>query len=144
MNPNLLVVQSKVQKILSNEFNHVEIDKDGDFTFRHESARVFVRVWTPADDGPVYITVTCPLLFNVKPTPELFKYIALHADDYVFGHLSASETEDGIMVTLAHSLLGDYLDQDELVRGCAGVLFSGNEIDDDLKARFGGTLFHEE
>jgi hypothetical protein len=143
MNPALPIVKEKVQKILTTKFSHVELTQDG-FSLRHESARAFVRVWAHDDDSPIIIGVDCPVLFNVKPTPELFRYIALHGNDYIFGHLSADETDDGIMIMFTHSLLGDYLDEDELGRAVAGVLGTGNDIDDELKAKFGGNLFHED
>lgn len=144
MNPQLLMVREKVQKIVSSNFDRVELDKDGDLTFRHHSARIFVRCWTPADDGPIYINLMSPLLLQVKASPELFEHLALHADDKIFGHLHAKQFDDGVTVFISHSLLGDYLDEEELTRACIAVLVSADELDDDLKSQFGGIRFHED
>jgi hypothetical protein len=145
MSNKLLIVRDKVQKILSSNFNRVEIDRDGDITLRHESARMFVRCWAKEeDDAPVIVAVESPLLLRVKPTPELFKHIALHSDDYVFGHLSAREGDDGVLVLFSYNLLGDYLDEEELLRACFGVLGTANDLDDELQSKFGGERFHED
>ena len=59
----------------------------------------------------------------MKEAPSVFEYIALHADDYIFGHLNATRTDDGLRIGLSHCLLGDYLDEDELIRA-VGVMVS--------------------
>ena len=141
MASNLAAVKDKVQKILTNAFNAVEVDKEGRFSLRYESARLFVRVWERGDR--VLISLECPILFDVKPTPELFKYLALHGDDFIFGHLSASEGTDGILVMFTHTLLGDYLDEQELLQAAIGVLGNGNDLDDELQGQFGGEKMHD-
>lgn len=140
---NLVAVRDKVQRILAARFA-VELTPDNNFTLRHESARLFVRCWEPPDGQRVIVALEVPLLFNVKPTPEVFKYVALHGDDYIFGHLSARETENGAMLAFTHSLLGDYLDDEELIQAVIGVLGVGNDIDDQLQAQFGGEKYHED
>ena len=142
MAANVAGVKAKVQEILANKFSGVELTKDGGLTLRNESARAFIRVWENGDRA--IINVEAPLLFKVKATPELFKHVALHADDYIFGHLSAKETDDGVMVLFTHSLLGDYLDSEELASTVIGILGVGNSIDDELQKQFGGEVFHDE
>jgi hypothetical protein len=39
------------------------------------------------------VGIRVPLLFGCAPSAELFQHIALRADDYIFGHLSAFEAE---------------------------------------------------
>ena len=141
---NVALVKEKVQNILVNNFNGVELTKQGGFTLRHESARAFVKVWAPDESERTFVSIEVPLLFNVKPTPQLFEHIALHADDHVFGHLSASQGDEGILVMFSHSLLGDYLDSEELTSAIYSVLGSGNHLDNELQAQFGGEVYHDD
>lgn len=50
----------------------------------------------------------------------------------------------GRAIFFTHSLLGDYLDEDELVRAVTGMLVVADEIDDELEKQFGGRRFHDE
>ncbi len=88
--------------------------------------------------------VTAPILFGVTPTPELFEYIATNADNWMFGHLSAFRDEGTITIFMTHTLLGDYLDPEELRSAAFGIGFSANDLDDELQSRFGGTRSHED
>lgn len=138
---NLLEVRDKVQRILNSRFGTIQIDKDGDFTMRHESARLFIRCWEHGDS--VVLRLTSPIVFGAQAGPELFKYIATEGT-YIFGNLYANEGENGCTIVMHHSLLGDYLDEEELVTAVVRVLGTANELDDDLAAKFGGTVFHED
>ena len=64
-----------------------------------------------------WVTLEVPLLLGVKETPQVFEHIALHADDYIFGHLNATRTDDGLLIRMSHALLGDYLDEENFPRG---------------------------
>lgn len=141
---DVAATRAKVQQYLTQNFNNVNIDKDGDFSLRNGSARIIVRVWTRDDVEWTIVGLWVPLLTEVKETPELFEHIALHADDYIFGHLNAYRREDGIMISLNHNLLGDYLDEDELARAVGGMAGVADDIDDELRAQFGGKRFHED
>jgi hypothetical protein len=48
------------------------------------------------------------------------------------------------MIGYSHSLLGDYLDEEELGRAVGGMLFVADNLDDELEKQFGGSRFHEE
>ena len=136
-------VRSKVQQFLTQNFNDVNIDREGDFSLRNGSARIFVRTRTREGSDITWISLDVPLLLEVKETPQVFEHVALHADDYVFGHLSAARTDDGLMIYLSHALLGDYLDEPELLRAVGAMLGTADDLDDDLKDKFGGKRFHE-
>jgi len=138
------VTRSKVQQYLTRNFSSVNIDEDGDFSLRNGSARIFVRVVVREGVDWTHVSLWAPVLRGVKETPAVFEYVALHADDYVFGHLHAIRFDDGIAIGLSHNLLGDYLDEDELGRAVGGMLGVADEIDDELKTQFGGTRFHED
>ncbi len=135
-------VRDKVERILRDWLGGAEIDRDGRFTVRHESARVFIEVGELGTDT-TYVSVHAPTNFEIKPSNEFFRYIATHADDYVFGHLSVYEGDDGAMVMFRHSILGDFMDADELKATVGAVVSTANEIDDQIKKQFGGEVFHE-
>jgi hypothetical protein len=135
-------VREKVQRYLTDQFGTVQIDRDGDFTFRWGSARIFIRVGELGDDKTV-VAIWAPTNNDVPPTPELFHYIATN-NAYTFGSLMAVERGDKVNVAFKHSLLGDTLDPDELV--LAAVLLAGtaDQIDTEIQQRFGGRIFHED
>lgn len=141
---DVAAVRAKVQQYLTQNFSNVTIDKDGDYSLRHNSARIFVKTKTREESDWTWITLEIPLLFDVKETPEVFEHVALHADDYIFGHLNAYRSNTGLSLFLSHSLLGDYLDETELVKAVGLMLSAGDDLDDELKAQFGGTRFHED
>lgn len=140
MSNSLDALRSKVQNILTQNFS-VGLDKDGAFTLEYESAKAWVKCWEQEETGRVFVRVEAPLLWGVKPTPELFKHIALHSDDFVFGHLWCLEQPDGILILFTHTLLGEYLDDEELMGAVITVVTAGNDLDDDLQGMFGGKRY---
>jgi hypothetical protein len=141
---DVAAVRGKIQQYLTQNFNDVNIDKDGDFSLPYGSTRIFVRTNTRDKADFTWVNLDVPLLHEVKETPQVFEHIALHADDYMFGHLNAVRTDDGLRIFLSHALLGDYLDEQELLRAVGGMLGTADDLDDELKTQFGGKRFHEE
>lgn len=141
---DVAALKEKIQRYLTQNFNNITIDRDGDFSLRHESARVFVSAGSPKSADWTFASVWSPFLFGVKPTPELFEYVALHTDDTIFGHLYAHRTEDGVTLGFSQRLLGDYLDEEELTHAVVAVVTTANDLDDELQAKFGGKRFHED
>lgn len=143
MASDVLTVKDKVQRYLTDLVGRIEIDSDGDFTFRHGSARMFVSVGAIGKDNTV-VALNVPLTLRVRPSAELFHFIATNADRYVFGHLSASERDDGVLVMYSHSLLGDYLDAEELKWAVGAMATTADDLDNEIRDKFGGDLFHED
>jgi hypothetical protein len=141
---DLAAVRNKIQMYLTQNFSDVNIDSDGDFSIRNGSAKIFVRPWTSDDVDWTAINLEIQLLSGVKETSTVFEHLALHADDYHFGHLSASRGEDGLNIFLTHSVLGDYLDEAELCQAVGAMGGIADNLDDELKSLFGGTRYYEE
>jgi len=135
-------VKEKVRRYLTDIFGTVQIDRDGDFTFRQGSARVFLRVEELGDDKTV-VAIWAPTNNDVPPKPELFRYIATH-NAYRFGSLLAVERGDKVNVVFKHTLLGDTLDPDELMIAAALVAGTADKVDTEIKEKFGGRIFHED
>ena len=140
MSAQLDALKMKVQNILSQNLR-LGLSKDGALTVLVDSSQTWVRCWEPADGQRRFVSIECPLIFDVQPTPEVFRYIALHADDKIYGHLSCSEGEDGLIIMFTHQLLGDYLDEEELLQAVYGVAGSGEDLDDELQGMFGGKRY---
>lgn len=142
MTAALDALKGKVQRMLTDEFGTIQVDKDGDFTLRHESARVFVRCLGWHDK--TIVRVFSPFLHGIPASAELFKYAA--TESWVFGHVSVNEDPGSgeLELSYSHTLLGDYLDAEELKTAVLAVIFTANEIDDELQAKYGGQRFHED
>ena len=141
---DVAATRAKAQQYLTQNFNDVNIDAEGNYSLRHGSTRIFVRVRTHDDTDWTWVTLEVPLLANVKETPEVFEHVALHSDDFIFGHLSAIRSDKGLLILFSHALLGDYLDEDELVKAVGGMLSVADHMDDELAEQFGGDRFHGE
>ena len=136
-------VKERVQAYLTSA-GPVQIDDKGRYSLESGSTRTFVEVM-PHPDGKVsLVMVTAVVLFEVPLTPELFRHVALHTDDWVFGHLFVTEGEDGKgMVLMRHMLMGDYLDKDELMYVVFGITGVADDLDEKLKEQFGGKTYEE-
>ncbi len=137
----------KVQRILTGPMG-LRIGIQGNtitVTFTDVSTRVNVSVsdWGTNKDGDPasLVQLSCPLLWEVDPTPQLFEYIAKQGGNYYFGHLSAHDDQSApgkLFLLMSHTLLGDYLDEEELSSALYAMLNTADNLDDELKGKFGG------
>lgn len=134
--------RERVQRMLTDLFGRIEVDKDGDFTFRHGSARVFIRVSEGFTDHTV-VSVEAPTNLRVPASPELFHYLATE-NHYTFGAFRAFDGDNGVLVLFRQSILGDTLDPDELKTTIGAVASTADDVDDEIQNRFGGDRFHED
>lgn len=96
-------------------------------------------------DGRVFVTVRIPLASDVPATPDLFEFVALRADDFLFGHLSCERTpRETAAVFLSHTLLGDFLQRGEVLICLESMLSVADTWDELLVKRFGGRPFRTE
>ena len=137
-------VKERVQNYLTT-LGPVEIDERGMFGFLSGSTHVIVQVVAHPDEKAALVVVSCSLLFEVPLTPELYKHVAIHADDWWFGHLFVVTNEEtGLGTVVArHVLMGDYLDKDELIYAVTGVAGSADDPDDRLREPFGGKRYED-
>lgn len=136
-------VRDRVQHYLTKRFR-VGLERGGAFSIDHESTRGFIFV--RARDDRVIVTVEAVVAFSVPESPRMLEHVAKESDAYLFGHLAIREDQDKPGLYLAvytHALLGNYLDEEELINAVIAVVGTANRIDDDFVARFGGELFHD-
>ena len=136
-------LKDKVHGLLSQIADGYQVDSEGDSFIEYGSSRIYFSTHPFGDDGTV-VEIWCLLLINVTITPELFEYVACEGANYHFGSMIVRRSPDDPsvgQVVFSHSLLGDYLDLEELKVAALGVLFAADDIDNELAGRFGGTTF---
>jgi hypothetical protein len=113
--------------------------------FTDSSTQIHIRIidWGKNKDGEArsLVRVSAPLLRGVQPSPALYEYLAREAPRLWFGNIAVwddEETKGMLSLTLGHTLLGDYLDEEELRATLYNVLGSADDLDDQLQKRFGG------
>lgn len=137
----------KVQRLLTGPMK-LKIQLEGDLigvVFANASTQIHIRVldWGKTKDGEPrsLVRVTAPILRGVEPKPELFEHIARQAPKQWFGSITVWDdaAEPGkVLLSMGHTLLGDFLDEDELTHALFGVLNAADDLDDQLQQQFGG------
>jgi hypothetical protein len=136
----------KVQRILTGPMG-LRVMLDGDrfsVTFKDASTSVVIRVMDGGKDREgeprTYVVVTSTILREVKPSAELFEWVARQGGSKWFGHVEVhDEAQTGtVYLMMSHTLLGDYLDEKELEAAMWVVFSSADSWDDELQKRFGG------
>jgi hypothetical protein len=137
----------KVQRLLTGPMG-LKIQLHGDtigVVFTDLSTQVHIRIidWGTSKDGVprTLVRISSPVLRGVQPTQALYEYLAREAPRMWFGNIAVWDDEESpgmLSLTLGHTLLGDYLDEEELSAAMFGVLGSADELDDVLQKRFGG------
>ena len=149
---NLLVVKDKVMRFAKELFNQVELGDDGGLIIPWNSTRVFVNVfereidaedeksWNEHQLSRTVINVWAPVIFDVKPSNELYKWVATEGAEYFYGHCKVMNFEDKgkVQVLFEITIPGDTLDPGELKQALIAVAFTADNLDDELKAKFGG------
>ena len=137
----------KVQRILTGPMN-LRIQLQGNtmyVQFSDASTQVSLSVaeWGKSKEGEPrsLVNISSPILWSVTPTPELFEWIAREGGRYYFGHVSAADDirdAGKVFLSMNHTLLGDYIDEEELASAMYAVLNTADQLDDELQKRFGG------
>lgn len=140
--PDVAGVRERVQAYLTSQ-GPVQIDDRNRYGLEVGSTKVFVEVIEHPNADATLVKLLAPILFKVPITPDLYKYVALHADDWYFGSLGLWPEESGDvgMLVIGHTLLGDYLDKDELMGAVWAVSGTADKLDDELMPQFGGTRY---
>lgn len=132
------LVYNKVRDMFLEHGAQVTLIQDG-FQLPYESTVVVVKIVDQEDR--VLVQMYVPVLHHLPASPGLFEYVATEGQNYFFGNLHyIPEIDDGLLV-FEHTLLGDYLDSDELHGAVAALAVTGNTLDDELQKKFGGKRF---
>jgi hypothetical protein len=143
-------VRYKVQKILGKRWNVSLGNRPqtmGDYILNFESTQLNVMIDERSFGGndSVVVRFSAPILYGVQLTPELYEWVSTQGSSYDFGCVRVvpieSETGDPANegnLWFNHTILGDYLDPQELHWAVAAVGFTADSLDDELKPMFGG------
>lgn len=137
----------KVQRILTGPMN-LRIQLQGDtisVSFSDASTQVHIRIidWGKNKDGEPrsLVRLSAPILRGVQPAPALYEWLAREAPRNWFGNIAVWDDEESkgmLALTFGHTLLGDYLDEEELRAALYAILGTADELDDQLQQKFGG------
>ena len=137
----------KVQRILTGPMG-LRISLQGNtisVSFTDSSTRINLNFtdWgtNKAGDASTLVGVSAPLLWEVEPTPQVFEWIAKEGGKFYFGHVTAyddSSAPGKLFLMMSHTLLGDYLDEEELHWALYTLLQTADKLDDELQGKFGG------
>lgn len=144
--PTVEEVHAKVQRLLQANLERIEIDKDNDFVIRYESVIAFVGVKEGFGSFDTFVRVFSPLVLDVPLTDELYRWVATEGQSYSIGGSWIRPADDGRTgaVYFGYGIVGDDLDESELMAAIYAVTFSSNDLDNLIKDRFGGRLFGPE
>jgi hypothetical protein len=141
------VISAKVQRMLTAEFNDIRLTKDGGFSLPMGSTTVFVEIkeWTADKDSNPrsLVYLWCPVAREVPISPELFEWAATEGRKSWFGGVVVQKNQDGktAFVTFDHTLLGNFLDPDELSSAAYMVGWTADDLDDVVTTKFGGKRY---
>ena len=141
MSRDVSAVTEKVRGYLVDLFGSAAVDSEGDFLFRHGSTQVWVGI-RPFHQVNTVVRIYALTNANVPPSPELFHFVATRGT-YIFGHLRCAEEGGKVAVYFGHSLLGETLDPETFKVAVYMVAGIADEIDGEIRERFGGELFHD-
>ena len=139
----------KVQRMLVEGFGDVMLTRDG-FAIERGSTRVNIEVRDWGKDGKgdpsSIVRMWAPLVRELKPTPEFYHWAAVDGSKFLFGSVTVYDNEAtaDCFVVFDHTLLGDYLDLDELTGAIAMVARTADDLDDVVHDRFGGKRYTDQ
>ena len=144
--------KEKVLSILTDGMElHPRLGKNNSIqvAFSDSSTVVNLNFVTQEFDGKApaqtFVYLTAPMLRDLQPTLELFKWVAVQGTGYRLGCVEAFEEEAGtIFLRYKYVLLADFLDEDELSTALWAVIYTADDLDDELQKQFGGKRYIDE
>ena len=130
-------VHKRITEVL-DEANVSYGNKGERIYIRQGSAVVFIKVESWLNDHAV-VELLCHVLKGLERSPELLEKLDELNRGLFFG--KAYTHDHGVW--LAHNLLGDHLDPEELLAALGLLARVADRIDDELKGRFGGQRFSD-
>ena len=132
-------VQSKVQSILTTELGSVRVAADGEIKINYESTLVTIAVEDYGNNETI-VVITAIVTSETKETPALYKYLNDTNAGLRFGSLQYLSGNPSVMI-LQYTLLGDFIDPEELLNAVRAVVLVADKLDDEIVKEFGGKRF---
>ncbi len=140
MTADVATLRERVERYLGETPLGVAVDDTGDYMVRHGGSVIWVRPTTWTEDRTL-VRVWSITNVDMAVNPELTHFLVSTNARLAFGGLHLDERRPSVV--MAHSLLGDYLNREELLLALAAVAGAAERFAPEIKARFGGRLFDE-
>ena len=135
-------VQKKVQSILSSELGSVNVDADGNLRLTYKSTAVLITTFEFGQEkDQTIIEIAGVVSIDTPASPKLYKYLNDQNAGLHFGALHHGQGTDSSMTLLKYSILGDFLDPEELLNAVRAVVLVSDMLDDEVIKEFGGRRF---
>jgi len=134
MNPSLQQLANRVERYLDHIVSHYD-KGDGYYRFRYESTALIV---VPLQWGEQHtmVRIAAGVLLEIDPSPLLWETIARTNKDYLIGKLCYWPEDRSLLYE--YFMLGDYLDEEELLTALTMVAYTADHLDDELQKILGG------
>ena len=141
-------IKDKVQRNLANNF---EVQLGVRSTYKINWGSTYVQVelgeatWNPStkEEDAYWVNVSSPVLFGIEGSSELFKYVATEGPKSLAGLSMAlweAENDNTYSLWLESNILGNFIDEAELVNVVVICGLIADREDEDLAQRFGGSV----
>ena len=133
-------IQVKVQKYLSKELGNISVDEDGIIEFPFGSTKVTIGVKELM--GEVVVEIFSPVIFEPKNVNGLYEKLNLMNMVSPVSWLYL-ELDNLNLVIAKYTVLGEFLDFEELRYAISIVCNSADSLDEDMAKEFKAKRFIE-
>jgi hypothetical protein len=131
-------IQIRVQKYLSKELGNISVDEDGIIEFPFSSTKVTIGVKELM--GEVVVEVFSPVIFEPKNISGLYEKLnvlnMVSPVSWVY-----IELDNSSLVIAKYTVLGEFLDFEELRYAISIVCNSADSLDEDMAKEFKAKRF---
>ncbi len=141
---DLAAIKNNVRNLIKAQFGSVSEDNDGDMFIKNESSVTFVTLhdWKYGDENVGVVEVYAIVAVGL---PEINKDLAVELTTTLQRRFCCwyfFQRDDGkFNLVLSSSLIGATIDQAELATAVLMVAYNSNDLDDQIVAKYGGSVF---
>ena len=132
-------VQKRVQDILSSELGSVRVSADGSIKVPYESTMVNISVEEWLNDQSI-VVLTGIIASDSQSNASVYEWINTQNSGLRMGNIYHLPGKKNFTI-LSYSLLGDFLDPDELTNALRAVVLLADKLDDEFIQKFGGSRY---
>jgi len=141
---DLAAIKNNVRNMLIAEFGNASENENGNFYIRHNSAMAFISIgdWQHGDENVGVVSVFSIVVAGLK---EINKDLAVELTTNLSRFFSTwffFQRDDGLYnLILKSDMIGATLDQPELATAVYMVALAADELDDQIVAKYGGSVY---
>lgn len=125
-----------VAAMLGTTADQLRVDADGNIGIRSGSAMIFIRT----EEEPPLVEVFSPLIVGITPTEPLYRRLSDLTNHIPIGRLYCT----GDTVWASVPVFGRDFQESHLELAIDAMKLLADQLDDQLRQEFGGTLFFED